>query len=237
MRRAPIPIAPLSLSVSSAGSRFARLCSGSPMPITTMFVIRSSGVIRRSTCRICSMISPVVRFRLRPSIPLAQKTQPIAQPTCVLMQTVRRSSSRISTHSTNWPSCNSSRSFSVPSFATWCFTTFDVKRSNVSASRARNFAGTSCIDSKSRTRLPKTQRRIWSARYAPAPCSEHQAASSPRDRLASERGVIRPRRFPQPLPTPSGASRVRAARRWSPCRRRLRSDSRRRPAFLRVRSP
>ena len=41
----------------------------------------------------------VVRLRSTPSRPLAQNTQPIAQPTCVLMQIVRRSSSRSSTHS------------------------------------------------------------------------------------------------------------------------------------------
>ncbi len=46
------------------------------------------------------MISPVVRLRTTPSRPLAQKTQPIAQPTCVLMQMVRRRSvCRSKTHS------------------------------------------------------------------------------------------------------------------------------------------
>ena len=57
----------------------------------------------------------MVRLRSTPSRPLAQNTQPIAQPTCVLMQIVRRSSSRSSTHSIWPPSASSNSSFSVPS--------------------------------------------------------------------------------------------------------------------------
>ena len=55
----------------------------------------------------------VRRFRRRsgcgptPSNPLAQNTQPIAQPTWVLMQIVRRAASRSSTHSICWPSASS----------------------------------------------------------------------------------------------------------------------------------
>ena len=90
------------------------------MPITTMWLSRSSS--RRSDCSrsICSTISPVVRLRVRPSRPLAQNTQPMPQPTCVLMQMVRRISSRRSTHSIWPPSASVSSSFSVPSSACVC---------------------------------------------------------------------------------------------------------------------
>ena len=64
------------------------------MPITTMWLSRSSGASSSCSRSICSTISPVVRLRARPSRPLAQNTQPMPQPTCVLMQIVRRVSSR-----------------------------------------------------------------------------------------------------------------------------------------------
>ena len=59
-------------------------------------VRRAAGSAARTSC---STISPAVRLRTTPSRPLAQKTQPMPQPTCVLMQAVRRSASWISTHS------------------------------------------------------------------------------------------------------------------------------------------
>ena len=61
------------------------------------------------------MISAVVRFRSTPFRPLAQKTQPMPQPTWVLTQTVRRCSSVMSTHSILRPSRHFSKSLSVPS--------------------------------------------------------------------------------------------------------------------------
>ena len=96
-------------------SRFARL---SPIPITTMWVIVSSGGRRLRRCSTCSTISSAERFRSTPLSPLAQKTQPIPQPTWVLMQTVRRGPSAISTHSIRRPSRHSTTSLSVPSGAT-----------------------------------------------------------------------------------------------------------------------
>ena len=107
------------LVVVNAACKFGKLASGSPMPMTTIFVIRSSAPSNVCARNTCSIISPADRFRFRPNSPLAQKTQPIAQPTCVLMQTVTRSGSRINTHSMCSPSASLSSSFSVRSEATW----------------------------------------------------------------------------------------------------------------------
>ena len=43
---------------------------------------------RRASTRTCAAISPAVRFRTRPILPVRQKAQPIAQPTCVETQKV-----------------------------------------------------------------------------------------------------------------------------------------------------
>ena len=59
---------------------------------------------QRAAASTCATISPAVRLRASPAWPVAQKTQPIAQPACVLMQTVLRSSYSISTVSMVRPS-------------------------------------------------------------------------------------------------------------------------------------
>ena len=51
--------------------------------------------------------------------PVAQKTQPRAQPTCEEMHRVRRRPSGISTDSIASPSASFHKNFSVPSFETW----------------------------------------------------------------------------------------------------------------------
>ena len=82
-------------ATASASSRLSRFASGSPMPMTTMCV---SAFARRGQAD-CGRAAAVrgsrrrVRLRTTPSSPLAQKTQPMPQPTCVLMQAVRRSAS------------------------------------------------------------------------------------------------------------------------------------------------
>ena len=60
----------------------------------------------------CATISALPRWRLRPSRPVMQKTQPTAQPTWVETQTASRGSS---THSTVWPSASSTSSRPEPS--------------------------------------------------------------------------------------------------------------------------
>ncbi len=87
-RRAPIPSPSGAVAASRAGSKASRFNRGSPMPMATMCEIRCSAGSRRRKRSICSMISPLVRLRTHPSRPLAQNVQPMAQPTCELMQTV-----------------------------------------------------------------------------------------------------------------------------------------------------
>ncbi len=50
-----------------------------------------------------------------PILPVRQKAQPIAQPTCVEMQNVFEGVSGMNTDSINWPSARRSRNFVVPS--------------------------------------------------------------------------------------------------------------------------
>lgn len=64
------------------------------MPIKTRLVMLICGLIWRTSRlahSICATISPVLRFFSKPSVPVAQNTQPIAQPAWVEMQTVARS--------------------------------------------------------------------------------------------------------------------------------------------------
>ena len=70
-------------------------------------------------------ISSAVSERTTPREPLAQKAQPIGQPTCVEMHWVKRPVAGMSTVSTALPSSKPMRSFCVPSE--------DVETSSVSA--------------------------------------------------------------------------------------------------------
>ena len=56
---------------------------------SSSFVLRRASSHHRAA-NTCATISPAVRLRASPACPVAQKTQPIAQPAWVLMQTVRR---------------------------------------------------------------------------------------------------------------------------------------------------
>jgi hypothetical protein len=75
----------------------------------------------RRSARNCSTISPAVRLRSKPVFVVAQKSHPIAQPTCDERQPAARSGrkSGISTDSTVRPSARRSSSLVVPSLATW----------------------------------------------------------------------------------------------------------------------
>ena len=75
IRRALMPSPSAAVACAKAGSRRSRLASGSPMPITTMWLRRSSARSSRWSCNICSRISPRERLRTTPSMPLAQKAQ------------------------------------------------------------------------------------------------------------------------------------------------------------------
>ena len=161
------------------------MASGSPIPITTMWLIRSVAGRRRARRRSCSRISPVVRLRTTPSMPLAQKTHPIAQPTCELMQTVRRSPSRSMTHSIRCRSWSSRSSFSVPSSACEWVAMVVVQSVNSASSASRRVLGRSVMSANDDARLPYSQRRTAFARQAGWP------SSARRDR----RGALGSRRW------------------------------------------
>ena len=82
----------------------SKLASGSPMPIITTLVIGArpcsthgavtpSASSARLACQSWPMISPVVRLRLKPCLPVEQNAQSSAQPACDEMHSVPRSSS------------------------------------------------------------------------------------------------------------------------------------------------
>src|SRR5574341_807235 len=82
--------------------------------MTTRFVRRSPFALRsRANHKTCSTISPALRCRRKPIWPVAQNTQPIADPACVEMQVVRRFSYPINTASMDFPSGRRKRSLRV----------------------------------------------------------------------------------------------------------------------------
>mmetsp|Transcript_9673 Transcript_9673/g.24595 ORF Transcript_9673/g.24595 Transcript_9673/m.24595 type:complete len:236 (+) Transcript_9673:43-750(+) len=76
-----------SVIILTASTTAAQLFIGSPMPMNT--TLRMRGVCC-SAWSSCSTISPACRFPTRPMVPVAQKVQPIWQPTCEDTQTVAR---------------------------------------------------------------------------------------------------------------------------------------------------
>ena len=60
------------------------------MPMNTTLDTRRGSALRRARTT-CSTISPVVRWRLNPAWPVAQKPQAMAHPAWVDTQTVARS--------------------------------------------------------------------------------------------------------------------------------------------------
>ena len=128
----------------------------------------------------CSTISPTVRLRSTPFKPLAQKTQPMPQPTCVLMQAVRRPSSWISTHSISLRSRNSSSSLCVSSLARRCLATRLDSGTNDSANCCRSDLGRSVIASNESAPATSSQRCNCRARngFSPRSSSQERSASS-----------------------------------------------------------
>ena len=105
------------------------------MPMNT--TLRTSAPALRRACTSCSRISPLDRFPSSPMVPVAQKLQPILQPTCELTHSVVRGSPatrravlapwRITTVSTRSPSCSSTSSLvTAPSPEVTALTTREV---------------------------------------------------------------------------------------------------------------
>ncbi|MGA1267182.1 MAG: hypothetical protein ACO32J_08395 [Phycisphaerales bacterium] len=129
----------------------SKLASGSPMPMKTTWLIRStpSSLPSRQTC---STILPRERLPSSPPMPLAQNRHPTGQPTWLDTQAVRRASAGIITHSVRrscWPATGNVTvpgsaargqpisSFWVPSVASWCVRTSPCSNTISLASIAR----------------------------------------------------------------------------------------------------
>ena len=120
--RQPSPPSRLSAIRSTAGSTASKLCIGSPMPMnTTVRRRRLWAVASRRNATNWAMISPAVRLRSKPALPVAQKSQPIAHPAWEDRQPAARAGSwsGIRTASTVRPSVRPSSSLMVPSAASW----------------------------------------------------------------------------------------------------------------------
>ena len=174
-----------SASASMALTRFSRLSSGSPMPMKTTFVMRPS---RRDISTAWSSISPTVRFRVKPSAPVAQKAQPIAQPTWVERQTVWRLSSRIETASTRAPSSKRKRYFAVsPSAARETFSTSPAPTRVSPGQRLPEVGGEVRHAREIALAFSKIHERNWRARYGfwPIFATKSFRASGERSRRSS----------------------------------------------------
>ena len=160
----------------------------------------------------CSTISWPCKFRSTPSKPLAQNTQPIAQPTWLLRQTVRRIPSRNRTHSTEPPPASCNNSFSVPSGLVWWRTISVDQNANCSCSCRRTGLGRSVISSIDWIEVCVIQCSIWSARYDGNSAALIQARSAVKSArycrslvMIDFYGIVspclRPRRHSQHTPT------------------------------------
>ena len=169
--------------ISRASATLSKLERGSPMPMKTMLLTRFPAMA--SAERICPMISPVVRWRLRPSSPEAQNLQPKAQPTWEETQRVTRSdfspfsaaAAGMMTDSTRLPSSILVRNFRVVSAEPWISTISGVWKRKFSASRFLSAGGRLLIASKVVTRLRHTQSRTCWVRNLVCPCSVRKASS------------------------------------------------------------
>jgi hypothetical protein len=113
----------------------------------TTFATRSPASLRRSraSTSACSRISPAVRFRPSPIVPVAQKVHASGQPDCDDTHTVRRFLCRIATASTGNPSRVSKRILTVPSRERWTSRSASSRSGSASSSRARSDAGSAVI--------------------------------------------------------------------------------------------
>jgi hypothetical protein len=92
-----------------------------------------------------STISAVLRFRVKPMEPVAQKLHAIGHPTWVDTQSVVRSSSGISTDSMRAPSRARSSPLTVPSAARRIPSSSRARVSHSASRRARSASGRSVI--------------------------------------------------------------------------------------------
>ena len=184
MRRRENPRPRSWLSTSRALARWPRLSSGSPMPMNTRFL---SGLrpCSRAYLRATSTwprISPLVRLRVKPMSPVAQKVQPMGQPTWVDRHWVSRPSPGMSTVSTSAPSAMRRRNFTVPSRLTFSVSTPGQERLAASPSFFRNAPERLVMSAKSGQPFCHTHWNTWLARKRLSPRSRMSASSSEKER-------------------------------------------------------
>ena len=123
------------------------------MPISTMLNFESRSPSSSASTRTCPAISPALRLRTSPILPVRQKPHFIAQPTCVEMQNVWLGVSGMKTDSMRRLSSRPSSSFTVPSDEVSFAMTAGVEMRKCSARSARSGRDRSVIFSKSVTPL------------------------------------------------------------------------------------
>ena len=128
-----------SVAMRTKRATASKLCSGSPMPISTR--LRGRWPCSRSAASTCATISSVVRLRSSPPRAVRQKAQSIAQPTCVDTHWVSRPWPGISTVSTRLPSGMASSILRVPSLARSSRTRCSASGVSCSASQAARRRG------------------------------------------------------------------------------------------------
>mmetsp|Transcript_55979 Transcript_55979/g.121865 ORF Transcript_55979/g.121865 Transcript_55979/m.121865 type:complete len:229 (+) Transcript_55979:951-1637(+) len=153
---------------------------GSPIPMKTTLESRSS-LARSSVANraACSKISSADKLRLKPICPVAQKVQPMAQPTWDEMQAVRLFVSYgISTDSMSWPSARRHKRFCVPSREI-CSSSICMEPKEISSfSRFRRESGKFLKLSKSEHPCTYTQSTICFARNFFSPHERMSSSSS-----------------------------------------------------------
>ena len=160
------------------------------MPISTTFVItRSFGLSvpasrlsSRSAQKSWPTISEVFRLRAKPCLPVEQKRQPIAQPACVEMQSVPRSTSGIYTASTALPLPTSKAHLRVPSEEICSRIGSGGRTSAIASSFSRKDFARFVILLKSLSRLRWIHRVSWTARKGFSPRLSHHLVSCSRSK-------------------------------------------------------
>ena len=143
------------MRMRAAGNTWVTLSSGSPMPMKTTLVILRLRLGSASSALVAThiweMISQFSRLRLKPCLPVAQKLQSSAQPTCEEMHRVPRSFSGMKTVSTKLCRSTSSSHLMVPS-ADFCSATMrGVRMRAICLSFSRSALEMSVMASKSAT--------------------------------------------------------------------------------------
>ena len=100
--------------------------------MSTMLKGLSSRSVAFASTRTCPAISPAVRLRTRPILPVRQKPHDIAQPTWVETQKVIDGVSGMKTDSICRPSASSRTNLRVPSLDRWSLRTAGVDTTNSS---------------------------------------------------------------------------------------------------------